>query len=143
MIMDYNVQFSDGVSAIAIPSNTAATQTEYASDVLDLQTAGYNIGAGTPIWAIFSIGTTFSGTTSNPVFVTLYGGTASGTVATQIFRSRTFSIGEMSKGVYLMAQPLPAGYAMLRFVKVAAVLSGVSLTAGAFDAYLSLNAPRF
>lgn len=143
MIMDYNCQFADGVSALAIPSNTAATQTEYASDVLDFMTASANMGAGTPIWAIFSVGTTFEGAASNPVFITLYGGTVSGTVATQIYRSRLFSIAEMTKGTYLMAAPLPGGYNQLRFCKFAAVLSGASLTAGVFDAYLSLNAPRY
>lgn len=144
MIMDYNAQFDDGVSALAIPSNTAATLTEYSSTVIDFMTANWNPGAGTPIWVIMSVGTTFSGAASNPVYVKLYGGTTSILAgATLIWQSKTFSIGEMAKGAYLMAYPFPGGMNVPRFMKVGAVLSGVSLTAGVFDTYLSLNAPRF
>jgi hypothetical protein len=144
MIMDYNIQFDDGVSAILIPSNTAATLTEYSSTIVDFATASWNGGAGTPLWAIMSVGTTFSGAASNPVYVKLYGGTTSLLAgATLLFQSRVYSIGECSKGAYLMAVPLPAGQNIPRFLKTGAVLSGVSLTAGVFDTYLSPNAPRF
>jgi hypothetical protein len=144
MIMDYNAQFDDGVSAILLPSNTAATLTEYSSTVVDMMTANWNGGAGTPVWAIMSVGTTFSGTTSNPVYVRLSGGTTSLLAgATTLFQSRVFSIGEMAKGAYLMAFPLPGGINIPRFLKTSMVLSGVSLTAGVFDTYLSPNAPRY
>jgi hypothetical protein len=144
MIMDYNAQFDDGVSAILLPANTAATLTEYSSTVVDFMTANWNPGAGTPLWVIMSVGTTFSGAVSNPVYVKLYGGTTSLLAgATLMYQSRTFTIGECSKGAYLMAYALPAGTNVPRFMKTGMVLSGVSLTAGVFDTYLSLNAPRF
>lgn len=139
MIMDYNTQYADGTLAITLASNAGTDTT-----ILDHQVAAWNGGAGTPVWVIVSISTTFSGAASNPVYATWGTATASGGTYQTHIRARTFTIGEMSKGTYLMAEPIPAGVTINRYSKVTLTLDGgVSLTAGAFDAYLSLNAPRF
>jgi hypothetical protein len=139
MILGYLEQYADGTSAIALASNAGTDTT-----ILDHGVAAWNGGAGTPVWVIVSIATTFSGAASNPVYATWGTATASGGTYQTHIRGRTFTIGEMTKGTYLLAVPIPAGVTINRFSKVTMTLDGgVSLTAGAFDAYLTLNAPRF
>lgn len=138
MQLDYNTQYADGQSAI-----TLASGGETATTILDHMVADWNGGAGTPVWVIFSIGTTFSGAVSNPIYVEWQSATASGGTYVTHIRSRLFSIGEMTKGTFLMAHPIPGGQTIRRFTKFAVTLSGVSLTAGVFDAYLSFHAPKY
>jgi len=138
MIMDYLAQYSDATSAIALASNAGTDTT-----ILDHNVAAWNAGAGTPIWVIVSIATTFSGAASNPVYATWSTSTASGGTYVVHLKGRLLSIGELTKGKYLLADPIPAGHTINRFSKVTMYLDGgVSLTAGVFDSYLSLNAPR-
>lgn len=140
MILDYNTQYSDGTAAISFASGMPGST---ASSVIDHQTAAWNGGAGTPVWVIVSVGTSFAGAASNPLYVEWQSNTAStGTFITHL-TGRTFSIGELTKGAYLLAAPIPGGATINRYTKVTYNNVGVSYTAGVVDAYLTLNAPRF
>jgi hypothetical protein len=140
MIMDYNAQFSDGTTVITFASGMPGGTD---SSILDMMTAAWNGGAGTPVWVVVSVGTSISGAASNPLYVEFKSATTSGGTYTTHFTGKTFTIGEVTKGTYLLAQPIPTGMTINRFVKLTYNLVGVSLTAGVVDAYLSLNAPRF
>jgi hypothetical protein len=69
-------------------------------------------------------------------------GAASTTVTTSHFIGRTFSSTEMVKGAYVLAQPLPTGWNIGRFVKLVYHASGSAFLTGVLDAYLSYCAPR-
>jgi hypothetical protein len=140
MQLDYNTQYADGALAIAIASGGSADST-----ILDHMVAAWNGGAGTPVWVIAQIGTAFAGSASNSFYCTWSSSTASGGTYIVHMTSRTFSIAELTKGAYLMAQPIPAGATINRFTKMTFynVLTCPSMTAGVYDAYLSYCAPRY
>jgi hypothetical protein len=138
MILDYNEQFSDATTAISFASNAATDST-----ILDMQTAAWNGGAGTPVWVISQVNTAITGTASNPLQVAFCSCSTSGGTYTTHFTGHNFSIGEVTKGVYLLAQPIPTGVTINRYIKLTYTTAAVSFTAGAVDSYLSLNAPRF
>jgi hypothetical protein len=140
MQLDYNTQYSDAVAVITFASGMPSATD---STILDHMTAAWNGGAGTPVWVIVQVNTSITGTTSNPIYVAWGTATASGGTYQYHLTGRTFSIGEVTKGTYLLAAPIPAGVTINRFSKVVYSVVGVSLTAGAVDAYLAFNAPRY
>jgi hypothetical protein len=138
MQLDYNSQYSDGTTAISLASNASTDST-----ILDHQVAAWNGGAGTPVWVVVSVGTTITGAASNPLYVTWSTSTASGGTYVVHLRGRLFSIGELAKGAYLLAEPVPAGDTINRYSKITYTTAAVSFTAGVLDAYLTYNAPRY
>jgi len=138
MILDSKLEFSDA-QAICL---SIATSTD-STNVLDLQVADPNIGAGTPIWLIVRVNTLFA-----PTLATLLveprdaDGANSLSLATAIMFSKTFSgsLDELEAGDILISMPLPAN--IRRYMKILYTTAGSTLTAGKLDAFLSLTAPR-
>jgi hypothetical protein len=137
MILDYNTQFNDGTTAASLSVVTTSAD----SAILDMMTANWNGGAGTPVWVISQVNTTF--TCGSQFYVEFRSGAASTTVTTSHFSGKSMSVLECTKGAYLLAIPLPAGCNIGRFVKLTYHCSGSANVAGAIDSYLSFNAPRF
>ena len=132
MIIDKAV-FSDA------QAQTAST-VEYSTNVYDTEVANSNIGAGTPIWLVCKVNTTFSGTSGTMVVALQHCATSGGTYA-DLLISVTHTTALLAKGYDCLTTPLPSEnlrYLRMRYTPA----TGSGYTAGKFDAFLTTNAPR-
>lgn len=146
MMVDYNTQYSDGVTGLSWGSAAATTD----SSILDHMPGSGSIlywdpGAGTPVWVISQVSIAFSSTTSQSIKVSFLSCTTnSGTFVTHFVGHTHSGPSELSLGCYLLAQPLPAGMQIGRYTKLQYTVVGTSgmQGVGTVDSYLSFNAPR-
>jgi len=111
------------------------------SSTLDTEVAGSNIGGGTPIWLVVRVNTTFTCATSGTMYATLQNCATSNGTYLDMLRSATYTVGSLVKGLDVLTVPLTVDN--LRYLKVLYTNAvGSGMTAGNFDAFLSLNAPR-
>lgn len=128
--------FSDA-QAITLSGNTTGT------NILDMEFADPNLGAGTPLWLWCRVGTTLVEVTSGSDTLQgiLYDCATSGGTWTQLLAGFAFSGRECVKGLDLLTTPLPRKHKRyLRLLYATATGSGWS--AGNIDAFLTLNASR-
>lgn len=133
MLVDKMV-FSDAQALVA-------SGAENSTNVLDTEFASSNLGGGTPIWLVCRVNTQMTSATSATLIVSLTSSATSNGTYTSDAISRTWTVGQLVKGLDLLTIPLPADH--LRYLKVVytqAVGSGWS--AGNVDALLTLNVPR-
>ncbi len=135
MKLDTKLEFS---SDQELPGTVGSNDS---TNVLDLQNADPNIGAGTPIWLICRVTAGFSPSTAVNLYVEVKDASDGSTYAV-IHRSPLFqgSTGALDKGDPLLYSPLPAF--LRRWLKLTYITAGTSLTAGKVDAFLTLAAPR-
>jgi Bbp16 len=135
MFLDKMV-FSDA-QAVTASGATAST------NVLDTEVASSNLGAGTPIWLVCRVNTTFvvcTGTTCT-FDAALQDCATSGGTYTQIAQGFAYSTAEILKGLDLLTTPLPAVHK--RYLKlVYTVATGSGFNSGAIEAFLTTAAPR-
>jgi len=134
MIVDENLELCDAQTMVA---GETAIDSE---DVLDLQIADPQYGAGTPLWLIVQTHTAFSATAGTS-FVVDFKHSDTGSGSWVDLTVKTYSIAEapLDEGGYLLVQPLPA--AIRRYLKLE-FTPGDTLTAGAVSAYISNCAPN-
>jgi len=116
-----------------------ASTVEYSTNVIDTEVAASNLGGGTPVWLVCRVNTTFAGT-SGTMIVALQEGASSGTFTDKIV-TQTFTTALLAKGYDVLTIPLPLDH--LRYLRMRYTpATGSGYTAGKFDAFLTLNAPR-
>jgi len=103
MKLDTKLEFSDNQTLTGTPGATDS------SNVLDLQNADPNIGAGTPIWLICRVTTEFAPTTSVNLYVEVRDA-SDGSTYSVIHRSPLFqgSSGTLDASDPILYSPLPA-----------------------------------
>ena len=135
MKLDTKLEFSSNQQLTGTPGATDST------NVLDLQNADPNIGAGTPIWLICRVTAGFSPSASVNLYVELKDASDGSTYAV-IHRGPLWqgSSGTLDSGDPLLYSPLPAF--LRRWLKLTFTTAGTTITAGKVDAFLTLAAPR-
>jgi len=135
MIIDKMV-FSDAQTITASAATTAGT------DTLDTEAAASNIGGGTPLWLVCRVSTAFTTASAGDTLIAdLENSATSGGTYTDVLKSATFTVGQLVKGFDILTVPLPVDN--LRYLRMNYnYASGSGFTAGAINAFLTLNAPK-
>ena len=133
MYTDANLIFSDAQAQTTATSHNSTY-------CIDLQVANPNLGGGTPLWLVVTVNTAFTCTLTCADFQVKLYGSDNGTTWTIILQSDAYDYGECKLGRDLMNVPLPAIHG--RYLKLKYVITNAVLTAGKWDAYLSLNPPN-
>jgi hypothetical protein len=133
MVIDGNLVFSDAQAL-------TASADENSTNVIDTEKASANLGAGTPIWLVVRVNTTFACATSVTYSAQLTASTDSGGTYHTVLVGETYTVGEIVKGLDLLTVPIAIDHA--RYLKILYDhTTGSGCTAGKVDAYLTLNAP--
>ena len=129
------VQFSNAQTITASAAATAGT------NVWDTEAADSNLGAGTPVWVICRVSTAFTTASAGDTLIAdLEQCATSGGTYTDLLKSATFTVGQLVKGFNVLTAGLPAKH--LRYLRFNYnYASGSGFTAGAVNAYPTLNAP--
>lgn len=130
------MEFSDAQALTVTTGETVAT------NMLDLQVADPNQGAGTPIYLVISVNTQIVPTTSAGLYWELEDA-SDGSTFNPIMRGETrynSTSGELDAGQVIYAGPIPAEHR--RYLQLVYTSSVTTLSAGNMDAYLSLAPPR-
>jgi hypothetical protein len=119
----------------------AASSAENSTNTLDTEVASSNLGAGTPIWLVVRVNTTFTNASAGGTeTVSLQSSAASASGFAANLTGPTVTVGVMVKGLDLLTVPLPADH--LRYLKVVYTPASCSgWTAGAVDAFLTTASP--
>jgi len=130
------MEFSDAQALSVTTGETVAT------NMIDLQVADPNQGAGTPIYLVISVNTAIAPATSVGMYFELEDA-PDGSTWTPIIRGETrynSTSGELDAGQVIYAGPIPAEHQ--RYLQLVYTTSVTTLSAGNMDAYLSLAPPR-
>lgn len=125
-LFDALFEFSD---AQAITTDAQST------NVLDMQAADLEMGAGEPIWLNVRVGTAFAGGTS--LAVSLYAHTATTSInsGTQIIATGTIAQASLTANAWIIRVPLPVNFDEERYIGLYYDDTG-AFTAGTVDAWL-------
>jgi len=134
MIVDENLEFSDAQTLVAAAAEITS------EDTVDLQVADPQYGAGTPLWLIVQVHTAVTCTATADLQVD-FKHSDDGSTWVDIVAARSFSttLDPLTKGGYLIVQPLPA--ALRRYLELTYTPSA-TLDTGAVSAYISNCAPN-
>lgn len=130
------MEFSDAQALTVTTGETVST------NMVDLQVTDPNQGAGTPVYLVISVNTAIAPATSVGLYWELEDA-SDGSTFTPIMRGETrynSTSGELDAGQVIYAGPIPAEHR--RYLQLVYTSSGVTLSAGNMDAYLSLAPPR-
>lgn len=140
-IIDKLLEFCDATAL-----NTGAAGTYLLGSQVDLQSIGLNLGVGNPpVWLVVRCTTDVTVTTTTGTLQVLLASDASASIATngsatQHLASAVLTGTAVDAGGAVLVAPLPSG-TYERYLGILQVTGTEALTAGAIDAYLTLNPP--
>lgn len=129
MILDAKLELSDAQAETTIAAHDS-------DNVIDFGIADPNIGEGTSIMLYVVVNTTVTSGGAGTVAVSLEDSPDNSTW-TQRYTTPALAKATLVQGYEIIAMPLPDD--IQRYVKVVYTIGTAALTAGKFDAYLSLG----
>jgi hypothetical protein len=125
-ILDVLFEFSD---------DQPITGDAQSTDVLDMQAADLEMGAGNPVWLNVKVGTAFAGGTS--LIVSLYAHSAATSInsGTQVLATGTILQAALTADTWIIRVPLPVDFDSERYVGLYYNDTG-AFTAGTINAWL-------
>lgn len=147
MIIDERTEFADAASV------AAAAGTALIGDVIDLGTVARDIGQGQAAWLVITCATSIiTGGTAGTVQFKLSSdaqaaiatdGTATDHYASKLFVTDDDIPNELDAGEVILAIPLPVeGPVYERYLGILCVTATTTTTAGAINAFITLDPPR-
>lgn len=146
MIMDDRLEFADATSVAAVAG------TALIGDVVDLGTVQRDIGSGQPLWLVITCATSIiTGGTAGTIQFQLASdaqaaiavdGSATIHLQTASFVTDDDALNRWDAGSVIFAAPLPIeGPTYERYLGVLAIIGTTTVTAGAINAFLTLDPP--
>ena len=127
-ILDATLEFSD--------AQAETTQAAHDSDnVLNMNIADANLGAGTPKWVVAEVSTLFESGGAATLACELQDSATVGGTYTTLAGGQVHVLATLVKGFKLLVIPLPAEH--LQFVKLIYTIASADMTAGAINAYIT------
>jgi len=130
VILDKNLEFSDAQAETTQAAHDSTT-------VLDLGVAAPNIGAGTPVWLVIRVNEAVTSDGSATVTFDVQDSANNSAFASIGLLTGAIAKATLVAGYVVMKVPLPAS--IRRYVKIVYTIGTAALTAGKFDAFLTLD----
>ncbi|HEY9155581.1 MAG TPA: hypothetical protein VIM69_10640 [Opitutaceae bacterium] len=145
--MDDRLEFADAASV------AAAAGTALIGDVVDLGSVQRDVGAGQPLWFVITCATSIiTGGTAGTIQFSLVSdaqaaiatdGSATVHLTSRAFVTDDDALNDLDAGEIVFAAPLPIeGAAYERYLGVLATVGTTTVTAGAINAFLTLDPPN-
>jgi hypothetical protein len=131
-VLDYDLIFSDAQAQTSVASHNS-------TNTIDFQTANTNIGAGTPLYFVFRVNTTFTSSSSATFSLSLQHSSDGTTWNALASTATTLGYALFTAGK-VWSFSLPTVHE--RYLKVVYAIGTAVLSAGKWDSYIALSQPR-
>jgi len=132
-LFDALFEFSDAQDISQAAGSVAAT------NVLDMQAADLEMGAGTPMYLNVRIGTIFDSTGGAATLVVALVNEVDATIdgsSVVIYQTRALVESELTAGAWVLRMPLPVNFDEQRYLGLYYTIGGETSTTGTINAWL-------
>jgi len=130
-ILDKLLEFSDAQAAW---ESTAAVPS---TNVIDTGLANANLGGAKPIYVVVEVNTTGDSSGEGATLTVTLQDSADNSSFATLLQTKTFTEAQLVAGTKLLMVPLPPAHR--RYIRILYTIGVEDLTAGLFDAYLTMN----